>query len=277
MSSKNEQKLRQNIILASFDAVGKIDYMRNKWIILDVWIKMIRRHCTLSNRSWSEIVSNLSNTAIKNIFTKASIFNVNNNSVANPNGYYLVKKRLSKRKQNEGGEGNAQNVSTELQAVMVIDKGLLLPLSNQSWHRNLITALPPQATVPTATTSPSISTATTSPSSIPTATTSPVPTATTSPVPTASLPRTTQTITPPRQQLQPAIPIECTDYFLSSEARKFYGYMNPFNEEERNRPVEDIVIDRIKKFYNAAHSVDGWKELLEDEDVDNKMSQYEIF
>ena len=73
MSSKAGQKLRQNIILASFDAVGKMEYMRNKWILFDLWIEMIRRHCTLSNSSWSEIVSNLSAKAIKNIFTKATL------------------------------------------------------------------------------------------------------------------------------------------------------------------------------------------------------------
>ena len=94
--------------------------------------------------------------------------------------------------------------------------------------------------------------------------------------PNASVPEAT-TVTPPRYPTRPHVPIELTDYFHSNLARKNFGYKHPLNYEDQTKPVEEIICGRIRRFYNAAYSCEGWKDVLEDEDVDNKMNHYHIY
>ncbi len=76
------------------------------------------------------------------------------------------------------------------------------------------------------------------------------------------------------QPPQPA-PIEYTDWFLSPEARRHYGYVNPTTRDEI--PVKDIIRKRIKKLYNAVRLVDGWRMVLEDKDENNHCTPYHIW
>ena len=69
MSNKAEQSsLGQNVVLACFEAVSKMDDMKNKWIDFDVWVEMIHRNTTGHSRI-EEMISNLQNSTIKTILS----------------------------------------------------------------------------------------------------------------------------------------------------------------------------------------------------------------
>ena len=103
-NNKADQKLRRNIILTSFEAVAKIEEMKNKWFDSDIWAEMIRTYYNTinSNRQYdSSMVSSLSNKQIKYILGKSQMMNVGNLSIPNPNGYYMMSRRMTKRKHTE--------------------------------------------------------------------------------------------------------------------------------------------------------------------------------
>ena len=84
-------------------------------------------------------------------------------------------------------------------------------------------------------------------------------------------------ITPQRQNNnRQSVPIECHDYFLSPEARKHYGNLYPTCDKDKTKSVLDIMKDRIQRLYHAAHSVDGWRDVLEDGDFNDKCTSYHI-
>ena len=233
MSCRIEQQSKRRIILSCFEKIARRTELKNKWISLDVWTELIRQsNLTEENNPVNEIVSNLSDSAIKNILTRSHVF-AQGNSVCPLGYYYRWARRRKKRK-----TGNSKAQFVLIQAVLVTDRGNLPPQSNQPWYEALITAMPPNISVPVATTAEAD-------------------------VPVATTPETA--------------PIELTNWFYSTDARKDYGYMHPLNDDDRSKPVEEILIERIRRFYRAAHSSEGWRDLLDDEDRENKMNAYQIY
>ena len=127
-NNKTDQKLRRNIVLTSFEAVAKIEEMKNKWFDSDIWAEMIRTYYNTINNGRqcdSNMVSSLSNKQIKYILGRSQMMNVGNLSIANPNGYYMMSRRVTKRKHmEESEEGNAQYIRAEIQAILVTGKGI---------------------------------------------------------------------------------------------------------------------------------------------------------
>ena len=233
MLTRFEQEARRSFVHTSFARVAKLPYTKYKWICFNLWIDLIRRH---AHEEEIEIMTSLTDRSMKNILIRWNLMNINNISSANPNGYYLMKKRAQKRPR-EGD--NTQNYRGEIITIMVTDAGQLPPLSNHPWYNSIITALPPNANIPI-------------------------------------MP------TPNENQETPVVAIpetidEFTNYFLSPEARIHFGFVNPTCENDRIMPVKKIIKNRIRRFYNAVNTVHGWRDVLEDGDVKNVMTQYQIW
>ena len=179
------------------------------------------------------------------------------------------------------------------QAFLVTGRGQLPPVSNTPWYATPITEIShlyPQANVPNNATVPSnsVPNACIPNQSIPDASVPSATIVTNASIPNASVPGTSvipnasiiPNITPPRQRVaappSPPFMDQFSDYFQSPEARKYHGYLRPTSDEERTKPVIEIVTNRIQRFYHAVHSVHGWREVLEDDDSENKYSQSDI-
>ena len=70
----------------------------------------------------------------------------------------------------------------------------------------------------------------------------------------------------PHQQ----IPINLQTYFHSKLARNLFGYTTPKNDEENNKDVRDIIYERILKMREGAFTYSGWRNVMEDNDENNK-------
>ena len=66
-------------------------------------------------------------------------------------------------------------------------------------------------------------------------------------------------------------------YWDSPEARKFFGYYKPETKDEDEYPVSDIMHDRIIMLRKAALTSSGWREVLEDRDIENHCNAQFIF
>ena len=66
------------------------------------------------------------------------------------------------------------------------------------------------------------------------------------------------------------------DFWMSPESSKRFGYINP-KPYQLQQSVKEIVQNRINRFFSAVHYPQKWREVLEDNDDNNKCSDTFIF
>ena len=247
MQRRFEQQARSRIVNTCFDRVAEIEELKNKWICVKVWLQILRQFFTDNNH---DDLLRLDDRCLKKFLLGSHRFARNNNVCPSPAGYYF---RDRKKRKTMGSTTQTQSI----QVIMVTDKGQLPPISNTPWYSVIITEVPPSFLTPHA--------------AVPNPT-----------VPNPTVPNDiVNNITPPRQRCRtappPAFMDQFTDYFQSPEAKKLFAYLHPTSNEERSKPVEEIILSRIQRFYYAVHSVTGWREVLEDEDANNKCSERDVF
>ena len=130
MSTKAQQMENRQLVLASFEKVTKLEYVKEKWVSIEIYIQLIREY----NRGDNSVFS-LTDSQIKNILIRSKRISESDSDL-NPNGFYLRKRRPKKR-QKTGG-----NTQPIIQAIYVTTVGQKPPRSYTPWYDNVITALP---------------------------------------------------------------------------------------------------------------------------------------
>ena len=168
------------------------------------------------------LISNLTDRSIKSIISKSH--RVSSDGSVSDLGYYMHSTRRGKRMRGSGAQ------SRMFKAFMITDPGQLPPQSNQPWYQCVITAAPDSSWFPAAVreaTNVPIDTDVPIATDVATTTDVPIATDATDIVTdaTAIVTDATDIVTNATDVLEgtaSTIPVECTDYFLSSEARKDY-------------------------------------------------------
>ena len=57
-------------------------------------------------------------------------------------------------------------------------------------------------------------------------------------------------------------PFVVCSYFKSGDAQKLFGYYHPETEADKNEDARQIIEKRIVKFWKAAFTNDGWRDVL---------------
>ena len=283
MKSKTERAAMYSLVFSSFDLVANLPHVQNKWISLQVWLELMKLH-TLD--------LDVNKSTFKRAMTNDKINKTSSNlTIVNDNGYYFARSKVMI-------EGRYQNVD----AILVTTPGAL-PQRIQciSWRRAIIMHLPPswctrtRIPTPRAITPPPpskrsrISTYSQSQSQLATplitqpqaqlTTQSPQSQPTTqSPQshPTTQLPQaqlTTQSQSLPTTQPQSQVTTQIyhktlSGYWESPEARKYFGWFEPVGEDVEVS-VREIMKERIVTLRNAALTMHGWRNIIDNGDVDN--------
>ena len=276
---KCERQAVKLLIDESFSSIATAPFVINKWISIKAWCKLIIQQVDAS------FSGQISESYFRRVIINSDKVS-SNLSIPSNHSYYHRSCKFRKK-----GE-NTQKVH---HAIYVTEPGQLPQLSPLAfWCDNIITDIPPSwsthshvkyvtpppllpsqkrqkrndaapalASVPIATPAP-LPVAT--PVSLPIASQASIPIATPASIPNnppASVPVASQTSVPS------AIIPEVTTYWTSPEARKFFGYYRPKCKEDCEIPVIDIIYNRIILFRKGALTSSGWRDVLDDRDIDN--------
>ena len=308
MSLRGEKVIRSLLVNKCFDKVAKISSIQNKWITAEAWFDLIKKevqNCTLTeiNLRW-----------FKSYLLNSGRF-IQNSNFPSPDGYYARERKtrlegMTAQKSITcflvtGIAGKQPPVTSQDWTESIITAVIPSHVSTQSgihssyqlqWTPNYFSnkrkrlhqaSDPPSASSrpqhtppnrPQITTQPSAHPISNTPSlSIPTNTTTNCPQANLLPTLNASQQSDTMrpisTVQTPHESLPPS-PFLVQDYWHSTEAKNLFGLVGATNEES---DIRHIMHERLIKFKKAILTCDGWKHLMEDEDIKNKCHHSFIF
>ena len=262
MKRKHERQAAKLLIEKYFDKVAEFPFVVNKWISINVWYDLIVQK--VDNEFGAEISqSYFKRTLIA--FEKVS----KNLSLPSSHGFYYCKARLSKG-------GRAQ---TTFRAIYVTEPWQLPQLSPMAiWSNDIITAIPPSWSTQARVLTPPLDSLPRDkqPRNVPSVAAIPSVDATIPSV-NATIPNITNRIIPNADTIVDPnfVPAPTTNhqfqtsYWHSPKAKKYFGYHKPKNKEDEEKPVRDVIYERMILFRNAALTPHGWRNILDDADVDN--------
>ena len=267
-----ERNANYALIHLSFKIVARLPHVQNKWLHLPVWIELMRMHTPEI-----ELVNSLTNAMLKRAMKRDKVST--SFTDINLNGYYYGRAKLKVK-------GKSQHVD----AILVTEPGTLPQLSSTIlWHCQVIIDLLPSWC--TRTRAPNLATRSITPPPPLPKRQRRVPNAL--PKPTESEPSESFILTTPKptesfeicpaagnlpepsESLATMISPSLLDYWSSPEATKFFGYYK--TEKQKELSVKQIMKMRIIAFRNAALTTSGWRDLIEDGDIDNKCQAPFIF
>ena len=123
--SKIESRALQSITISFFDYVATFTYIKNKWITIDAWLKLIKD--TTSNT----LINKVTSAMLKNYLIRSGKV-IENSTFINQYGYYLMSKRLV-------SEEKTQRVCVS--CILVTQP--FTPIPGCDWTKHLITAISP--------------------------------------------------------------------------------------------------------------------------------------
>ena len=121
MGSRDQQEARRRVLCQCFDEVASFEYVKNKWIELNVWIQLIREY----NRGrGNQLIANLDDITIEKILKRSHVLSHENVKKESANGYYYQYKRIGKRRR-------CKTQTLMIEGVLARTKGQLPPPLNQ--------------------------------------------------------------------------------------------------------------------------------------------------
>ena len=250
MKRERERHSFYFIVCATFDQVAKLPYVQNKWISIGVWLELMKKHAK------NDVIDSLNQGGLKRVMTSSRTNKVSSDiRIINESGYYH---------QRTGVRVNGKPQSID--AIFVTEPGRLPRLVHTlNWQCNIIIELPPSW----------------SPSQTSIRTVSPTPQRRKTNDSAVSTHASTHVST--HASTHASIPITATSpppstcYWDSPEARKHFGFYAPDNEEDEQIDVRDIMKNRILQLQNAYFTPSGWKDVIEDNDIENKCNVAFVF
>ena len=110
--------------------MAKLDYVKDKWISLDLIIQLIRREC-----SRNEEILNLNDSQIKSYIFKFD--GLSHNDTISAMGYYFREKKKRKRL----NDGKSQNI--KYQGIFITGQRQKPPATDIKWYDSIIIDSPP--------------------------------------------------------------------------------------------------------------------------------------